>query len=799
MKHRPPSRFLLLLLLLGLSLAGGCAKKRPNILVITFDTTRADYMDYATGGSGRTPVLDELAKRGTWFSTAITSQPLTVPSHTTIMTGQYPYRHGVRNNGTYIVPAEAVTLAERLKGEGYATHAIVSAFVLDSQFGLDQGFDDYDDDLSGGPKQQLFMFKEVPAETTSQKAVTWLKEKQPADQPFFLWLHFFDPHADYRPPDGFRNRFPGDPYSAEIAYADVELGRVLTELEEQGLMEDTLVVFTSDHGEGLGDHGERTHGIFIYESTTRVPLIMAGPGVPKGSRVDSVARTADIVPTILDMLDLPSAGDLDGRSLVPFWKGDEEDERIAYMECFSPRLNFGWSELRGMRSARAKVIAAPRPETYDLESDPKELRNLRLSDQWPGDSRPMVVRLSEIANEDPFERVTEQQSEMDLETRQKLAALGYVWGTTGADPGTERPDPKDRIEYWERFQVAQGMIRAERYEEAVALIEALLEVDPNNVVAMGSLANALTKSDHADKALVVYQRMIEIEPARDSPYLGSARILMSQQRYSEAEALIRKILDLQPRNPDGYTTMGNLLIDQEQFDGAEPWFRKALAIDPNSTLAVAGLGNCLNRAGRAREALDILQARWEHDKTSHVIAYNLGVVADRLGNAKGALEYYQAAARIEPDHSMTWNNVASILHKSGKRQQALRFFEKAHDLDPENTEATYNLGTVLLESGRPRDALPLLEEAAAKRPDLTQARVMMAMALVRVGQKEKAIEVWKTLIDSAPAAWLNIAKLELDLGHRERARLAVRRGVDQHGERFQKALERNPELAELAR
>ncbi|HUO84401.1 MAG TPA: sulfatase, partial [Thermoanaerobaculia bacterium] len=328
-----PVLFLFLFVLLA---TGACRRGQPNVVLITFDTTRADHIGYAIGREGLTPNLDRLAAGGTWFSTAVAVQPLTAPSHGSILTGRYPFHHGLRNNGGYVLGEESVTITERLKQAGYATHAIVSSFVLDSQFGFDQGFDSYDDDLRGSKISAKFMFREIPADRVADKALAWLNEKRPKEQPFFLWLHFYDPHADWAPPKEIAAKFPDDPYSGEIHFADQQLGRVLDRIGEFGLHDDTLYVFTADHGESLGDHGEKTHGIFIYDATTRVPLFLRGPGVPEG-RVDAVVRSVDIVPTLAELLDLPAGGDVDGASLVSLMKGKEEAEgRIAYSESFAP-------------------------------------------------------------------------------------------------------------------------------------------------------------------------------------------------------------------------------------------------------------------------------------------------------------------------------------------------------------------------------------------------------------------------------------------------------------------------------
>jgi len=780
-----------------LLLASACSRSRPNVLLVTFDTTRWDHVGYATGREGLTPTLDALAAEGTWFETCVTCQPNTLPAHTSIMTGLEPYHHGVRNNGTYIVPERVTTLAEVFQARGYATHAVVSAFVLDSQFGLDQGFDGYDDDLSGGPKQKMFMFKELKAAQTAAKGVAWLENGRPKDRPFFLWLHFFDPHADYEPPQDVALQFPGDPYSGEIHYADRELGRVVATLRAQGIFDNTLLVFTADHGDGLGEHGENTHGIFVYESTTRVPLLLRGPGVPRGDKVEQLVRSIDIAPTVAELtgLDLPS--DIDGRSLRETWRGTAAPRR-AYVETLVPRLNFGWAELRGLRSDATKAIDAPRPEVYDLAEDPHESTNLLAAgEQVPEPAIPLVNSLRELEASDPFTRGEQQEADIDAETRDKLRALGYVWGTSTNEEDTDRPDPKDRIGYWEAFQAAQQMIRNDQFEPALVAIRKLLAVDPNNVVAMGSLANVLVKTGEKDQALAAFRRMIELDPRRETAYLGAAKVLSEKHEDEEATRLIEAVVAMQPDNPEGYTAMGDLLLDRERYPEAERWFRKALEIDDHSSLAASGLGNCLNRAGRTQEAHAVLAAAYRRDPTSHALAYNLAVVSERLGDRQAAMRLYQEALRLEPDHSMSWNNLGSLLDKAGKRADAIRLIAKAHELDPDNVEATYTLGALLLLSGKAAQALPLLEEAHRQRPELQQATVLRARALEAVGQIDVALAAWREMARSQPPAWLQVARIELARGNRDSARRALSEALRRGGEPARQAVAKIPALAEL--
>jgi len=775
--------------------ASGCARPRPNVLLVTLDTTRADHVGYATGKANITPNLDALAAKGTWFSHCITSQPLTMPAHATILTGLYPYRHGVRNNGTYVLPSAVETLAEMLRSAGYTTHAIVSAYVLDSQFGLDQGFGTYDDDLSGGPQQKMFMFKEIPAGLTAEKAVRWLRGSRPADRPFFLWLHFFDPHADYEPPADVAAKFPGELYQAEVAFVDREIGRVLSAIDDLGIAKNTLTVVTSDHGESLGEHGEKSHGIFIYDATARVPLLFAGPGAPRG-RIDSVVRTADITPTILEIAGVKTAASFDGQPLGGLMRKRDEEGRTAYVESFGPLLNFGWAELRALRTAEGKAIQAPRPEWYELENDPAEKRNLLAQGAVPAAARPLLAQLARMARDDPFSRGEHQQRQLDSETARRLAALGYVTAPPLRGDAI-RADPKDRIQHWERFQQAQALVRARSYEPAIEIIRDLLEVDRDNVIAMGSLANALIHTNSRDEALAIYRRMIELDPQRDSPYLGASRILREQRKFDEAKELAQAVIRMQPKNPEGYTAVGDVYLEQENFAEAETWFRRALQVDPHSSLAVTGLGNCLNRAGRLQEALEVLKAGKQADPTSQAIVYNLAVVVDRLGDRQGAANLYQEALRLDPDHSMSWNNLGSLLNRAGKRAEALRYVARARQLDPLNVEAAYNLGTLLLAAGQAEQALPHLNAALRLNPGFIAAAVQRAGALTALDRKPQALAAWRQLAPHLPMAYLQIARLELSLGREKEARAALKQAVAQGGPKLREAAEQDSLLRRL--
>jgi choline-sulfatase len=712
------------------------------------------------------------------------------------MTGLFPYHHGARNNGTFVLDKKNVTLAEMLKGAGYSTHAIISSYVLDSQFGLDQGFDVYDDDLSGGPQQKMFMFREIKANQTADKAIAWLKTGRPAKQPFFLWVHFFDPHADYEPPADFAARFPGERYEGEIAFADQQFGRVLAVLDELKLRKDTLVVMTGDHGESLGDHGERTHGIFVYDSTTRVPLLFSGPGIPARGRVDPLVRTVDIVPTILGLLHIKPPA-MDGQSLLPLINGEHDAPRVAYSESFAPRLNFGWSEVRAERSKEGKFIEAPHPEVYDLRRDGEERTNLFTNPSAPPSfARPLIAQLRAIERGDPFSNVQRGQSPLDEESRRKLTALGYVFGSDTKSTGP-RADPKDRIAYWELFEQAQSAIRNHEYPQALEMVRTVLSVDRDNVIAMASLANVLIHMNHRAEALQIYKRIIEIDPERDIAYIGASRTLRDMGQLEEAEKYARTVNRLQPQNPETYAAVADVLLDENHFPEAEAMFRQAIRLDPHSSTAISGLGNCLNRAGRLREALAVLREGHQHDPTSQAITYNLAVVVEHLGDNEGAKKLYEDSIKIDSDHSMSWNNLGALYDRAGNHDEAIRCVTRARQIDPANIEAAYNLGVLLMSSQRYAEALPPIEDALRLNPKFVPAAVQRARLLTELGRKEEALAAWKQLAAVNPGAWLQVARLQAGMGQDKEARRSLSEGIAKGGDRVRQAAAKDETLRHL--
>jgi arylsulfatase A-like enzyme len=423
-------------------LPAGIAKSDLNVVVITLDTTRADHLGAYGFQSIATPNIDWLAEEGVRFEAALTAVPLTVPAHASLYTGRFPFHHGVRDNDSEL-SREETTLAEMLRQRGYQTGAFVGAYVLASSRGLNQGFDVYRDDFGSSDQSSPSALRRA-ADQVANDAMNWIG--QIGKRPFFAWLHFYDAHAPYRPVEPYQSMYGTRPYDAQVAFMDGQVGRMVEFLRGRGLLDRTVVVVIGDHGEGLGDHRENGHGVFVYDSVIRVPLIVCTPfsGL-RGRIVDDVVRSVDVLPTVLDLIGVPSPA-VDGTTLVPLMTGAVASLNLeAYSESLYP-LRFGWSDLRSLRAGRFKVIAAPRPELYDLDRDRFEEHNLFDRDRSVAER--LLARLRDMERPQSSAISPQNQTSVDADTAAKLASLGYVSRSTAVPPSsrTELPDPKDGIE-----------------------------------------------------------------------------------------------------------------------------------------------------------------------------------------------------------------------------------------------------------------------------------------------------------------------------------------------------------------
>jgi arylsulfatase A-like enzyme len=486
----------------------GCREDRPNVIVITIDTLRADHLGCYGHEKIKTPNIDRLAEEGVLFTQCIAAAPITLPSHASIMTGTYPIYHGVHDNGTFRLDGRFTTLAEVMKDAGYQTGAFVSSFPLSSRFGLDQGFDHYDDRFQPDARAPTVLFPERKGAETTTEALNWLESKK--DNPFFLWVHYFDPHQRCEPPEPFFTEYKDNLYGGEIAFVDAQVGTLAQYLKDNNLYENTVIVVTSDHGESLGEHNELTHMIFTYDATMHVPLIFRIPEAKISKRkVTELVRGIDIMPTLLDLLGLDDSGsDVQGQSLISLYRGEEETERVAYIESEGPTHHFNWASLRGIRTDRYKYIEAPKPELYDLQADPRELTNLYRDER--AKSREFREMLNRVLEDYSYQDLSDlsNRAKMDRESLDKLQSLGYIFASFGeSSPDEALPDPKDKIMHWHLASLGMNLMVAEKYEAALKIFRIVEKIDPGNVLSCKFMITCLAHQGQYPAIVDAFERL----------------------------------------------------------------------------------------------------------------------------------------------------------------------------------------------------------------------------------------------------------------------------------------------------
>jgi arylsulfatase A-like enzyme/Flp pilus assembly protein TadD len=667
----------------GRKLTSLCLRESPNILLISVDTLRADHVG-AYGAEVKTPAIDGIAEQGVVFEKALAPVPVTLPSHTSLFTGSLPIFHGVRDNGSFRLADRHETLAESFKAAGYRTAAFIGSFALDSRFGLDQGFDTYNDFYGDTSGFSDFGISERPADEVLEPALSWLNDG--GNEPWFVFVHIWDPHHPYSPPPPFRERHPGDPYTGEVAYVSDALGRLLSELEAQSKLDNTLIVFTADHGEGLGQHGETTHGMFAYESTLHVPLILHWNGVlPEGRRISSRVRLIDVAPTILELTGLNPTEAHQGESLVPLILDPSVEEgRSTYFEALAFNLNRNWAPLTGLYEGNTKYIELPLPELYDLSSDPGETQN--LYEKEPDQSQRMKAALEcYIDAHSTEESRVIQVTEVDPETVARLRALGYV---IDAEPTRE---PKD---YTEDDDPKRLVHLSDKLDDGVA-------------------AHAAGRSE---EAIQLFREIIEERPSFANVYANLAHVLEDTGRLREAIAVLEGALE------NGYTTrtmMGRLgLYYQEAGD-----LEKSVSIletvienDPTYVEAYNYLSVSYARLGRTREAIETNEKLLELDK-SYASAYNnLGSIYLGVGQLEEAESNLRRALELDPSLADAWNGLGVVHARMGRQSEAITAWIRSVELNPRQFDTLYNLGTLLTQLNLFEEAIPYLEQFVRTAP-----------------------------------------------------------------------------------
>lgn len=655
-----------------------------NVILITIDTLRADYVGCYGSPHLQTPALDSLAKDGVLFETAYCQVPLTPPSHASILTGQYPASHGLRDFTIGQYREGSQSFATILRKHGYSTAAFVSAFVLDESWGMSEGFDLYYDDFdleewhgtNPGNVQRR-------AEETIDKVLSWLDQ---AKSPFFLWVHLFDPHHDYTPPPPFSNQFRHNPYAGEVAYTDQEIGRLLDRLKKSGLYENSLVVATSDHGEALGEHGENEHGFFLYEAAIRIPLIFKLPASYDltSPRIETIAQTIDLLPTTLQILRIRQdpSWKIEGRGLLSHILGKRNETFLAYAETYYPQTSFGWSALRLVRQGDHKFIEAPRPELYDVVNDPQEQQNLY------NERQPLAHQLKASLQrlEQSFLPQEESASSSpDPESIERLGALGYVSVTNPVrvQDGLALPDPKDKIQIFNRILRGLQAAEAGKFNHSNQILDEVARREPELFIVHYSIGQNYLRMGRFEKALELLDKASELNPDFTSIQVSRAQALAQIGRYEEAFQVLVKVTERDANNLTAQRLLAGIYIRRGDLPAAINTYRLILDRRKDDRLARKALGVALVEQQEYTEGLMMLDGAIALGMDDAQLRNSRGIALANQGRLQEAIQSYRTALELKPDYAQPRLNLAFSLQKAGRKSEAKTEFEKLCQTSPQ--------------------------------------------------------------------------------------------------------------------
>jgi arylsulfatase A-like enzyme/Flp pilus assembly protein TadD len=678
MRCRVPSLALWIAVALATPVALAAAPA-PSLVLVTLDTTRADHLGAWGWAHARTPNLDALARRGVRFARCDTAAPITLPSHATILTGLYPPRHGVRDNGTFALAPRHETVAETLRRGGYDTAAVVSAVVLARRHGLAQGFHTYDDDLGAGYAADTEV-GERQARDTTDAALAALARLRP---PFFLWVHYFDPHEEYRPPTAFADAASGPHrlYDGEIAFLDAELGRLL-----RALPAEAAVAVVGDHGEMLGEGGEQSHGLLLGRGARRVPLLLAGPGVPAGVDEQCLVRTADLAPTLLRLAGMEPPAAIDGRPLLPLPSAGGDCERTSYSESFLPFFAYKWYPLRAISNGTWLYLQAPRPSLLRVAGEGEEVGDLgpalpELLARWRERLEALLATMGEALHPRvPVENV------LSAEQRAQLASLGYVGGS-GGEVRADLPDPRAMTEVAQQLHRAVEQVQQGRCAEALPQLRRIVEEDPHNFPALELAGQCVRTAGREADALALFQRAARENELSAIPVANAAGSLLALGRRDEAEREYRRALALDPTLPQAASNLARLLREGGRSEAALATLDAALAAGSHDPEVFLERGTARAEAGRLEAALADFREAARRSPSDPVPLENAARAAYHLGRAREAAQSYEALLRIAPERGELWKTLGALyLHELGERAEAERCFRRALLLEHDPAE-----------------------------------------------------------------------------------------------------------------
>jgi arylsulfatase A-like enzyme/Flp pilus assembly protein TadD len=685
----------------------GRPARRANVVLVTLDTFRPDHLGVEGHAGAHTPNLDRFANEGVRFRRCFSAAPVTLPSHSSIMTGVSPAVHGARDNGLYVLSPENDTLAELLQRNGYRTAAFVSSFPLRRRFGIDQGFQLFDDDLDAGrvrwseapPTVKDELLDQRSGDATMSAALGWLRQVG-RERPFFLWIHLFDAHQPYEPPSPYKETFTKEPYDGEVAFVDEQFGRLTAELDALGLRRDTAVVVTGDHGEGLGDHGEVTHAMLTYDSTMRVPLLMRVPRLPTGRVVEEPVGLVDLFATVLDVAGVTTPAS-EGTSVLPLLRrsgpsADPWRAQALYFESEAGANGFGWAKLSGMRSGRWKYIRGAREELYDISTDPGEKTNLLADQDRAGDLATMRALLDRyLSRATPRAQPASTRLQQTAETRARLAALGYVSGPEGGagDDPARAPDPTAHVNIINDWSAAREAIGGKDYDRATDRMARLLRYEPDN------------------PSLLIMQGVLYSRTGRDADAIAM--------------------------------------------------FERALPRAIKDAGAQAELADVYRRMGQPAKSIEALERCADLDPLQKP-AYLISIAALKrsMGDLDGALAAARESARLAPERSEPHWMEGTLWVRRGDLAQAEQAFRRALAISPAEPRYHQNLAALHVDQGRAAEAVTEARAALKLAPEYPEARYVLGLALIRTGEMEAGRRELEQLVRALPGSRLAKAASE---------------------------------------
>jgi choline-sulfatase len=670
------------------------AAPSPNVLLVTIDTLRADHVGAYRYALGATPTIDRLAREGVLLEDAVAQVPMTRPSHACLLTGRYPFEHGLRDNASGPLAAGTPTLASLMRARGYDTAAFVGAYPVSRPSGLDRGFDEFDDPFGGGEMSTTRAARsERPAAEVVDRAIQWLRKPRAA--PFLLWVHLFDPHVPYEPPPPFRQRFAKSPYDGEIAYADAQLGRLIAALDATGRRASTLVIVTSDHGEGLGEHGENEHMLFVYDTTLHVPLVLSWPGtLPASARVRGQFRSIDLLPTVLALVGAPPAATSGASRAEILRAGGQIPDNESYAESLYGQLHFGYAPVTAIRTEGWKYVDLPRAELYRVSDDPHEEHN--LLDTRASVAAALRTRLAALPARGTPTAAAPGAARVDPDAAERLAALGYLGGATAAATGASGADPKDKVREFTAYE--QGMRDALRrfhdrdLKGAIRILEPLSRSSAESFNVEYYLGRSLLESGRHGDAVAPLQRAVALAPTVGAAYIHLARAYVGAGRPADARATLEQGLTVAPSNAELHYALGRLLLQAGAVAPARAALERAKALDARDARIRADLSTAYRNSG------DVAKARAEAEEAVRLDARSSDARV-ALGLALGAL---------------------------GQETEAAAALGAALRLDPHHPDALFYLGIIDLRAGRKEEARQHLEALLARHPDYPGAREALA-------------------------------------------------------------------------